>query len=210
MKLLLRYMNVQDIPQVVTIDRLSFDLPWSERSYAYEINEANYSHMVVLEKADEAMAARGWRRWMPHLNGRHGGGRIVGYGGLWNIMAEAHISTIAIHPDYRGRKWGEILLAGMVQRSITLQAGFVVLEVRVSNTSAQNLYRKYEFQTANLKPKYYRNNNEDAYDMRLDLGRPGLHTRFAGRLAALHASHPFDDYYSTILPPLKQVGENIS
>jgi ribosomal-protein-alanine N-acetyltransferase len=122
-------------------------------------------------------------------------------------MAEAHISTIAVHPDYRGNGWGEILLAGMVQRSITLHAGFVVLEVRVSNTSAQNLYRKYEFQTATVKPKYYRNNNEDAYDMRLDLSRPGIKERFAERFAALHATHPFEDYYSTILPPLKQASD---
>lgn len=207
MKLTLRYMNVQDIPQVVAIDRLSFDLPWSERSYIYEINEANYSHMVVLEKNFEPERPRGWLRWMPRLNGRHSGTRIVGYGGLWNIMAEAHISTIAVHPDFRGRGWGEVLLAGMVQRSITLQAGFVVLEVRVSNTSAQSLYRKYDFQTVTVKPKYYRNNNEDAYDMRLDLSRPGVKQRFAESFAALHTLHPFDDYYSTILPPLKQASD---
>ncbi len=203
MKLILRYMNVQDIPEVIAIDRLSFDLSWSERSYAYEINEANYSHMVVLESEGHTHPVRGWRRWLPRLNGQPGG-RIVGYGGLWNIMAEAHISTIAVHPDFRGRNWGEILLAGMVQRSITLQAGFVVLEVRVSNTAAQNLYRKYEFQTASVKAKYYRNNNEDAYDMRLDLGQPNFKSRFAERLGTLHAAHPFEDAYSTILPPSKQ------
>jgi [ribosomal protein S18]-alanine N-acetyltransferase len=208
MKLILRYMNVQDIPAVIAIDRLSFDLPWSERSYTYEINEANYSHMVVLEKEREYRDVRGWRRWMPRLNAQPDG-RIVGYGGLWNIMAEAHISTIAVHPDFRGRGWGEILLAGMVQRSITLQAGFVVLEVRVSNTSAQNLYRKYEFQTASVKAKYYRNNNEDAYDMRLDLGQSGVKARFTERLAALHDTHPFEDAYSTFLPPTKQPGDGI-
>jgi [ribosomal protein S18]-alanine N-acetyltransferase len=207
MKFILRYMNVQDVPQVVAIDRLSFDLPWSERSYAYEITEANYSHMVVLEQAAESAQPRGWRRWMPRLNGRHPAGNIVGYGGLWNIMSEAHISTIAVHPDYRGRGCGEILLAGMVQRSITLHAGFVVLEVRVSNTAAQSLYRKYEFQTASLKPKYYRNNNEDAYDMRLDLARPGLKIRFAGRLTALHTAHAFEDHYSTLVPPFKQTSD---
>jgi len=209
MKLTLRYMNLQDIPQVVAIDRVSFDLPWSERSYAYEITEANYSHMVVLEKDAEQTPARGWRRWMPRLNGQHPSGRIVGYGGLWNIMSEAHISTIAVQPDCRGRGYGEILLAGMIQRSITLHAGFVVLEVRVSNALAQNLYRKYEFQTVSVKPKYYRNNNEDAYDMRLDLSRPGLRFRFAERLAALHLEHDFDDLYSTMAPPLKQPGDAV-
>ncbi len=152
----------------------------------------------------------GWRRWMNRFNGHHPPpGRIVGYGGLWNIMSEAHISTIGVHPEYRGRGWGEILLAGMVGKSITLEAGFVVLEVRVSNQTAQNLYRKYAFQTIGVKPKYYRNNNEDAYDMRLGLDSPGTRGNFSHHLAALHAAHEFEDTYSTSTPPNKKPGGDL-
>lgn len=205
MSLTLRYMTLHDVAQVAAIDRLAFDLPWSERSYAYEVMESTYSYMVVLEAANEA-APVGWRRWLSPLNGRVQTHRIVGYGGLWNIMSEAHISTIAVHPDYRGRGWGEILLAGMVRRSLALNAGYVALEVRVSNTRAQNLYRKYEFETISVKAKYYRNNNEDAYDMRLTL-TPGAKLRFQERFAALRSAHPFTDTYTTHEPPRQHVPE---
>jgi ribosomal-protein-alanine N-acetyltransferase len=194
MSLILRYMSLQDVQQVAAIDRVAFDLPWSERSYAYEVTESTYSYMVVLEAPFEQIP-QGWRRWLSPLNGRTNTRRVVGYGGLWNIMSEAHISTIATHPDFRGRGWGEILLAGMVRRSIALNATFVALEVRVSNTRAQNLYRKYEFEISSVKPKYYRNNDEDAYDMRLSL-TPGAKVRFNERFAALKAKHGFTDLYT--------------
>jgi ribosomal-protein-alanine N-acetyltransferase len=199
MKLVLRYMELADIPQVAYIDRTAFDLPWSERSYAYEITEANYSHLVSLELTDER-PSQGWRRWLG-LNGSRKERRIVGYGGLWNIGREAHISTIAVHPDYRGRGWGEILLAGMVKRAITLRAELVVLEVRVSNTRAQNLYYKYEFRIADVKPQYYRNNDEDAYGMCLNLTDEDIHARFEERFAAIRARQPFTDLYSSVQPP---------
>lgn len=205
MKLLLRYMTLPDVSQVATIDRLAFDLPWSERSYAYEVTESTYSYMVVLEAVTE-QNPQGWRRWLPSVNGRASGQHIVGYGGLWNIMSEAHISTIATHPDYRGRGWGEILLAGMVRRSLVLKAGYVALEVRVSNARAQNLYRKYEFETSSIKPKYYRNNNEDAYDMRLAL-TAGAISRFYERYAVLQARHGFADTYSDHEPPRRRPPE---
>jgi ribosomal-protein-alanine N-acetyltransferase len=202
MNLTLRYMTLQDVPQVVYIDRLAFDLPWSERSYAYEVSESTYSYMVVLEAETPALAARGWRRWLP-LNGRSTGRRIVGYGGLWHIMSEAHISTIAVHPDYRGRGWGEILLAAMVQRAVVLAAGFVALEVRVSNTKAQNLYHKYDFETVGTKSHYYRNNNEDAYDMRLPLTAANQQ-RTGERFRALQTRHIFTDLYTAHEPPRAQ------
>ncbi|MBI5666860.1 MAG: ribosomal protein S18-alanine N-acetyltransferase [Chloroflexi bacterium] len=199
MNLILRYMTLADVSQVAAIDRLAFDLPWSERSYAYEVTESTYSYMVVLEAATES-STQGWRRWLLPVNGRSSGRRVVGYGGLWNIMSEAHISTIAVHPNYQGRGWGEILLAGMVRRSLALNAGYVALEVRVSNVRAQNLYRKYEFETTSVKPKYYRNNNEDAYDMRLAL-TAGARARFNDRYAALQVRHGFVDAYSDHEPP---------
>lgn len=204
MKLTLRYMDLPDIAQVVAIDRLSFDLPWAERSYAYEITQSGYSHMVVLERDDESAQSHGWRRLLARFNGRvQPPGRIVGYGGLWRIGDESHISTIAVHPDFRGRGWGEILLAGMVGKSINVNAGLVVLEARISNVRAHNLYRKYAFYVAGIKPKYYRNNNEDAYDMRLPLDAPNAIPEFQARMNALKAVHPYTDRYSNAEPLYK-------
>jgi ribosomal-protein-alanine N-acetyltransferase len=201
MSLLLRYMVLADVPQVAQIDRMAFDLPWSERSYAYEVTEASYSYMVVLEDQTET-PPRGWRRWLSAWNGHHRSAQrtIIGYGGLWKIADEAHISTIAVHPDHRGRGWGEVLLAAMIRRAIALDAAYVVLEVRVSNTRAQNLYHKYHFETAGVKPGYYRNNDEDAYEMRLILTAE-QRQRLAASFVELQARHGFSDSYTPNEPP---------
>jgi len=200
MTLTLRYMQPDDIQRVVAIDKLAFSTPWSSQSYAYEIKESKYSHMVVLESLSPQQPVTGWRRWMQSLGG---GGRrmttkqeLVGYGGLWQIMEESHISTIATAPEWRGKGYGEVLLVAMIQRSLVLGATYIVLEVRVSNTVAQNLYAKYDFQIVDTKSNYYRDDGEDAYDMRLDLTASGLSTRIEARLAALQSQHGFIDQYS--------------
>ncbi len=195
--LTLRYMTPADIAQVVMIDNQSFDPPWSARSYSYEISESSYSHMAVLERKSKTPSVNGWRRIFRGLNGQsEGQSQVVAYGGLWNIVDEGHISTIASHPAWRGYSFGEILLAGMVRRAITLGSAYIVLEVRVTNGVAQNLYTKYEFQTTGTKARYYRNNNEDAYEMRLDLHDPALIARFQQRYEAIKLRQGFADLYS--------------
>ena len=196
--LILRYMTVADLPQVMEIDRLSFEIPWSEKSYRYEINESNQSFMVVLEWHREQVTTR-WQRWLkirPYTEHR-----IVGYGGMWYIAGEAHISTIAVHPKGRGHGWGEILLAGMVRRGFFLEADEVALEVRVSNQRAQKLYQKYDFQTVDVKRHYYRNNGEDAYDMRMDIHSDLVCSHFETRYDSLFTRHQLMDVFSPYSPP---------
>lgn len=197
----LRYMALADLPQVTAIDRMAFDIPWSLRSYQYEILESPYSHMVVLEERDERPAPV-WRQWMRRLRPAPDTGRILGYGGMWLISGGAHISTIAVHPDVRGHGWGEVLLMGMVRRAITLNAHEVTLEVRVSNERAQNLYRKHGFETTSVKPNYYRNNNEDAYDMCLAIRDVDIRNRAEAAYIAALERHPVVDSFSDgDLPP---------
>ncbi len=135
----------------------------------------------------------------------------MGYGGLWNITDEAHISTIATNPDFRGQGYGELLLAAMVRRSVTLKSSYIVLEVRVSNSVAKNLYEKYEFKTVDVKRKYYRSDGEDAYDMRLDLEDKGMLSRFYERYAILHSRFAFNDHYTDTAPPRvkKRLGRKV-
>lgn len=202
MTLTLRYMRFSDISQVVEIDRHSFETPWSARSYAYEIGESNYSHMVVLEML-RPQPANGWRRFVHSLLGDpnpHYERQIVSYGGLWRILDEAHISTIATHKDWRGHGYGEIALAAMIRRALTLGASYIVLEVRVSNSVAQKLYIKYEFQVFDTKRGYYRDNGEDAFDMRLNLEDAGMVERFNARFTALREKHGFEDLYTAAEP----------
>jgi ribosomal-protein-alanine N-acetyltransferase len=165
---LMRHMRLEDIPQVVHIDEVSFPAPWSARTYEFEIINRDTSHLVVLEMVDQpATPPTGWRTMFQRLRGSKSGGTaaIVGYGGCWLIAGEAHISTIAVHPDYRGRGLGELLLAGMLKRSINLKGDYSVLEVRVSNLTAQALYRKYGYTTVGRRRGYYRDNGEDAFLM---------------------------------------------
>lgn len=201
MTLTLRYMTLADVSQVVGIDRQSFSPPWSAQSYAYEIKESNYSHMMVLERHDGDKPLNGLRRLMLNLSGmaqpEH---RVLAYGGLWHISNEAHISTIAVDPTQRGRGYGEVALVGMLCRSLTLRAGYVLLEVRVSNFVAQNLYFKYGFFVTAVKPRYYHNDGEDAYEMRLDLGSGETRANIYQRFAELRQHHGFVDSYSSGAP----------
>ncbi|MEQ8677685.1 MAG: ribosomal protein S18-alanine N-acetyltransferase [Aggregatilineales bacterium] len=203
MTLALRYMRPSDIARVVEIDQEAFTTPWSARSYAYEIKESNYSHMAVLVD-ERQQTVQGWKRILRNLSGNPDDTEIrqeiLAYGGLWRIMEEAHISTIATASPYRGKGYGEVLLAAMIKRSLTLGANYIVLEVRVSNVVAQKLYQKYEFEIVDKKTNYYRDDGEDAYDMRLDLDDEALIERFYRRYAQVQATHPFTDDYTEVPP----------
>lgn len=163
---IMRHMQLDDIPQVSDIDQASFPTPWSRRTYEHEIENRGTAQMVVLETGQMVSPARSslWS-WFQQWRGQLPGQRIVGYGGCWLIAGEAHISTIAVHPGFRGQGLGELLLVGMLQRAILLQADYSILEVRISNETAQALYRKYEYEVVGRRRRYYRDNNEDAYLM---------------------------------------------
>lgn len=206
MSLTLRYMQLPDIQQVAAIDKSCFQPPWSRDSYAFEIRESRVSHMVVLDHqlapSSTPMPER-QNGWLSHLSQKlrgnshrpNGRGNIIGYGGLWKIQGEAHVSTIATHPRFRGNGYGEILLAGMFGKALRLNAEFIVLEVRVSNAVAQRLYQKYGFSRCGRKRNYYRNNNEDAWDMRVRLDRETRH-QFIRLYDELLDRHEFRDAYS--------------
>jgi ribosomal-protein-alanine N-acetyltransferase len=137
-------MTISDLQTVLAIDRLSFPLPWSERTYRYELNENPSSYMYVVEVHE----------------GRNP--KVIGYVGFWFIVDEAHISTLAVHPDYRGHGIGELLLKTAINHAEELDARIVTLEVRISNQIAISLYEKYNFKVVGSRPRYYRDNNEEA------------------------------------------------
>ncbi len=140
----IRAMTLEDLPAVMDIDRLSFPLPWPERSYRYELLENPASHMLV--------AAH------PTTDGP----LPVGFIGFWQIVDEAHISTLAVHPDHRRTGLGADLLTAALDLAIRLGADMATLEVRVSNEAAVSLYHKFGFRIVGRRPRYYRDNDEDA------------------------------------------------
>jgi ribosomal-protein-alanine N-acetyltransferase len=188
-------MALADIPQVVAIDNLSFALPWSDTSYRYELTQNENSHFFVARATHgrahpSAAPAGGWRarlaRWLGPgpAAGPNGAPPVVGYAGYWFVVDEAHISTIAVHPEWRGLGVGEQLLVSLLSHALDLGAVAATLEVRVSNTPAQNLYRKYGFEPVGRRRRYYRDNGEDALLMTAGMRgsyRETLQRRFDAR-----------------------------
>ena len=93
---------------------------------------------------------------------------IAGFAGLWLMTDEAHITTIAVDPIYRGRGVGELLLLGLIDRAKQIGARWLTLEVRMSNQVAQRLYQKYTFKEMGIRRRYYSDNGEDAQVMWTD------------------------------------------
>ena len=92
-----------------------------------------------------------------------GASTVVGYAGMWMMVDEAHIATIASHPQWRGCGVGELLLVSMLDEAQRRHAIHATLEVRVSNVVAQRLYHKYEFEEVGRRKAYYQDNREDAF-----------------------------------------------
>ena len=144
-------MEERDIPQVMAIDRRSFANPWSAESYCYELAENRNAHfLVVLASSPSAEAGPG----VQHL--------VAGYAGYWLIVDEAHIGTLAVHPDWRRRGLGEKLLTALLRQAGDLGAITALLEVRAGNLAAQALYRKHGFEEVGRRKRYYHDNGEDA------------------------------------------------
>ena len=160
----IRPMRWEDVSAVMAIERESFPLPWSSYTYRHELTENAYSHYIVVQTRSAGPDVRPW--WQRLL--RPTSPPIVAYGGFWLITDEAHISTIAVVTQWRGRGLGELLLSAMIEQALRMKATMVTLEVRVSNRVAQDLYLKYGFVIVGTRPRYYRDNEEDAHIMTVE------------------------------------------
>ncbi|WP_173917747.1 ribosomal protein S18-alanine N-acetyltransferase [Halobacillus sp. Marseille-Q1614] len=140
----IRRMTRSDLDQVQRVEQATFSVPWSKETFLNELGDANpYAHYYVIE--DE--------------NG------VFGYCGVWLIIDEAHVTNIAIHPDYRGKGYGDQLFRRSFESAIEMGAIQLSLEVRVSNTAAQHLYRKFGLVPGGIRKNYYTDNGEDALVM---------------------------------------------
>jgi len=90
---------------------------------------------------------------------------LVGYAGTWQVLDEAHITTLAVAPEFKRKKIGEALLIKSIKDCYKNEIKYVTLEVRVSNDAAIKLYEKYGFKSLGSRKGYYQNNNEDALIM---------------------------------------------
>jgi ribosomal-protein-alanine N-acetyltransferase len=179
-------MEANDVPTVVAIDRLSFPTPWLASSYLFELNHNHKSCYYVLLKpaGDESRdVEQGWLRRLRGMLTPAAESPVIGYVGFRFQAQEAHISTIAVHPAWRGRGLGELLLLTAVEKVIEMKLSKLSLEVRPSNHMAQHLYHKYGFRFTGVRRGYYRD-GEDAWLMDVWTAPPAYQARVAelGRL----------------------------
>jgi ribosomal-protein-alanine N-acetyltransferase len=198
-------MTMSDVPRVIEIERLAYPSTWPPSAYRKELQDNRWAHYIVLrdKKIGEEQAStipatqepERTRRIFPLslLPARHTAtmqmpdlASIIGFAGLWLMAEEAHITTIAMHPNFRRLGLGEFMLVGLIDIAYSIGARWVTLEVRVSNFSAQNLYRKYGFREAGVRNRYYSDNQEDALIMWTDeISSPAYKQKFQALKAQL-------------------------
>lgn len=136
-ELKIRLAKDSDLKAITTIEKLSYDSPWTEDFIIYEIHNP-MSNFYVLELDDE----------------------IIGYIDFWILEKESHIANIAIHPDYRGRHYSKKLLDLVLYISKEEKVETISLEVNEENLPAISLYKSYGFEMVGRRPKYYSNKDD--------------------------------------------------
>lgn len=169
-------MTEADIPRVQEIEQISFHTNWSAATYRRELrNRASCRYVVARTSSEPPPPGEGNSRrrpllsqfFSPLINPHYPASDtpLIGYGGLWVTLDEGHITVLAVDPPYRQRGVGELLLNSLIDAALEMQATVLTLEVRESNTAAQQLYLKYGFAPAGRRVRYYTDNGEDALIM---------------------------------------------
>ncbi len=156
-------MQLSDVPTVYSIERRVFTTPWSMQAFRQELLFHDTAIYLVLRYLG-GRDAKG-RPLLKKPWGTRKDRNLLGYGGVWMVLDEAHISTLAVRPSWRGRGLGELLFAALIEQALAKDADKITLEVRVSNRLAQALYAKYGLERTGLRKRYYPDNQEDALIM---------------------------------------------
>lgn len=133
----------EHIDDIMIVEKLSFSIPWSREAFADEIGRNKFAvyFSAVLED------------------------KVIGYGGMWSVLDEGHITNIAIHPQYRGKGVSHLIMKALIHTAKERGMARMTLEVRKSNTVARALYTKYGFEPCGIRRGYYGDNGEDAIIM---------------------------------------------
>ena len=166
-RLAIEPMTHQDIPAVQAIERAAFPSTWPKNAYASELNQNRHATYIVLRRDAD----------------------VVGYGGLWKMGREAHVTTIGVRVDQQGRGFGGALFCALLQRAYELGTSWVTLEVRISNKVAIHMYERFGFKAIGRRRGYYTDNGEDALVMWSDsIHAPRFKQAFVDRLGQMDVS----------------------
>lgn len=143
MKVVFEEMRPEHLDQVLKIEEQSFPLPWSANAFYSELQQNSFAYYIVAV-VDQV---------------------IVGYTGMWIILDEAHITNLAVDPQYRMKGVGRALMLEMIRRGVLMGISKMTLEVRPSNMGARKLYACLGFEEKGIRKCYYSDTNEDAIIM---------------------------------------------
>lgn len=137
-------MHLYHLDDVMEIETLNYgEHHWSRDSFVNEIDNAISEYLVAVNE----------------------NGKSIGYIGIWKIMDEAHVTNLAVHPDFQRQGIARFLITKALDICYSEKIKFITLEVRVSNEKAKKLYEKFGFKSLGVRKKYYQDNNEDAIIM---------------------------------------------
>ncbi len=129
------FMAPEHLDDVSRIEQASFALPWSRDSFFNEITDNMHAAYIVA--------------LLP------GPSRVVGYAGMWMVINQAHITTLAVDPAHRRKNIGSLLLGRLMREAFLKGARLMFLEVRDSNVDAKRLYEKFSFKICGRRKQYY-------------------------------------------------------
>jgi [ribosomal protein S18]-alanine N-acetyltransferase len=138
-EVVIRRARSRDIEAVVSIEKKSFPTPWSRALLSSELDQPGSIYVVAEIE-----------------------GAVVGFVGLWHVMDEGHICTLAVEPAERGRGLGELLVLAALEAAVEVGSDAVHLEYRLGNDAAAQLYAKLGFERVGLRRGYYSDTGEDA------------------------------------------------
>ena len=138
----LRRMGPPHLRAVEAIEKASFAVGWPATAFQRELAGNGAARYIVVE-----------------------GEEVAGFAGLWLMLDEAHVVSVAVLPERRREGLGRLLVHGLVRVAIEEGMNEATLECRVSNLAARALYRSFGFYEVGARKRYYADNGEDAVIM---------------------------------------------
>ncbi len=139
---IIRKMTELDIDEIMKVERDSFTLPWSKESYLNELKNLLATYLLCDCE-----------------------GEVAGYGGIWVVLDEAHITNVAVARQFRRCGMGRVLMQNLEKHAREKNALRILLEVRPSNEAALKMYQGLGYVATGLRQAYYSDNGEDAIIM---------------------------------------------
>ncbi len=136
-------LGAKHIDRIVAIEKVSFPTPWSTEAFHHELNDNPFAHYLVAVLD----------------------GEVIGYGGMWQVLDEAHVTNVAVDIPYRGQGIGRRILEALAEKAAAQGCSKMTLEVRISNFAAQRLYTSLDFIAYGVRKGYYTDTKEDAIIM---------------------------------------------